>query len=97
MLSGQALVLEKDNQEKLFACILQETDVLLKSNLLRTLVFFYERYMLHWLWNNVKIEGEQQLFDKDLLAFIENFIENKSLDILLEVAYILAMLGDRRS
>jgi hypothetical protein len=89
--------LDRSNKEELFRCIESEPDVKIQSDLLRTLHFSYERYMLFWMWKKVVTETELQSYSSDLILLAEKFIENKSPDIRLEVAYILAMLEDGRA
>jgi hypothetical protein len=89
--------LDPGNKEELFRLTGIEPDIKTQSDLLLTLGFFYNRYMIHPFWKEVVTEPELQSYNARLLSFAEGFIENPSPEIRYGVACILAMLEDGRA
>ena len=82
--------------EELFDRIIEESDEKTKADLVRTLLFFYDRYIKqdnYWNWSK-----EEQIVNKAyikmLLDFAHSLIDKASTDVLFETANILLYLED---
>ena len=82
--------------EELFDRIIEESDEKTKADLVRTLYFFYDRYIKqdnYWNWSK-----EEQIVNKAyikmLLDFVHSLIDKASTDVLFETANILLSLED---
>ncbi len=82
--------------EELFDRIIEESDEKTKADLVRTLYFFYDRYIKqdnYWNWSK-----EEQIVNKAyikmLLDFAHSLIDKASTDVLFETANILLSLED---
>ncbi len=81
--------------EELFDRIVEESDEKIKVVLVKTLYFFYSRYIKvgHWDWNkDEKIVNETYI--KMLLNFVHDLTDTASIEVLFEIAIILLFLED---
>ncbi len=89
--------LDKKNQIEIYNAIQIETDDKLIAGYLLTLSFFYERYIIHPMWEEIFIKEVQLEYQEWLKTIIKIHIHNKSTLVKKEVATLLAIVGDNRA